>query len=86
MGKPPRFSGSHSRSDVASRRYLTLRGHWPDAAVDLGADAPKRLDSSGRFANQLNARKVATARGGKWTHVQVRQIVARAPNSEDGES
>jgi recombinase len=29
------------------------------------------------IAAQLNARKVATARGGKWTHVQVRQILAR---------
>jgi DNA invertase Pin-like site-specific DNA recombinase len=29
------------------------------------------------IAGQLNARKVATARGGRWTHVQVRQILAR---------
>ena len=38
--------------------------------------------SNNAIATQLNARKVATARGGKWTHVQVRQIVARAPNIE----
>jgi DNA invertase Pin-like site-specific DNA recombinase len=30
------------------------------------------------IAGQLNARKVATARGGRWTHVQVRQILDRA--------
>jgi hypothetical protein len=30
------------------------------------------------IAGQLNARKVATARGGHWTHVQVRQIMKRA--------
>jgi DNA invertase Pin-like site-specific DNA recombinase len=30
------------------------------------------------IAGQLNARKVATARGGRWTHVQVRQILERA--------
>jgi DNA invertase Pin-like site-specific DNA recombinase len=29
------------------------------------------------IAGQLNARKVATARGGRWTHVQVRQILSR---------
>jgi DNA invertase Pin-like site-specific DNA recombinase len=33
--------------------------------------------SHNAIAAQLNARKVATARGGKWTHVQVRQILAR---------
>src|SRR5215467_11495350 len=38
--------------------------------------------SNNAIATQLNARKVVTARGGKWTHVQVRQIVARAPNIE----
>jgi DNA invertase Pin-like site-specific DNA recombinase len=30
------------------------------------------------IAGQLNARRVATARGGRWTHVQVRQILERA--------
>jgi DNA invertase Pin-like site-specific DNA recombinase len=38
--------------------------------------------SHNAIAGQLNARKVATARGGKWTHVQVRQILDRAPNVE----
>ena len=38
--------------------------------------------SHNAIAAQLNARKVATARGGKWTHVQVRQIMARALNIE----
>jgi recombinase len=33
--------------------------------------------SHNAIAAQLNARNVATARGGKWTHVQVRQILAR---------
>jgi len=33
--------------------------------------------SHNAIAAQLNARKVATARGGKWAHVQVRQILAR---------
>jgi DNA invertase Pin-like site-specific DNA recombinase len=32
------------------------------------------------IAGQLDARKVATARGGRWTHVQVRQILNRAPS------
>jgi DNA invertase Pin-like site-specific DNA recombinase len=31
------------------------------------------------IAAQLNGRKVATARGGRWTHVQVGQILKRAP-------
>ncbi len=30
------------------------------------------------IAGQLNARKVATANGGRWRHVQVRQILGRA--------
>jgi DNA invertase Pin-like site-specific DNA recombinase len=34
--------------------------------------------SCNAVAGQLNARKVATARGGRWTHVQVRQILDRA--------
>jgi DNA invertase Pin-like site-specific DNA recombinase len=34
--------------------------------------------SHNAIARQLNARKVATARGGRWTHVQVRQILERA--------
>jgi DNA invertase Pin-like site-specific DNA recombinase len=35
-------------------------------------------NSHNAIAGQLNARKVATARGGRWTHVQVRQILERA--------
>jgi DNA invertase Pin-like site-specific DNA recombinase len=34
--------------------------------------------SANSIAGQLNARKVATARGGQWTHVQVLQILERA--------
>jgi DNA invertase Pin-like site-specific DNA recombinase len=34
--------------------------------------------SHNAIAGQLNARKVATARGGRWTHVQVRKILDRA--------
>jgi DNA invertase Pin-like site-specific DNA recombinase len=34
--------------------------------------------SANAIAGQLNARKVATARGGRWTHVQVRQIINRS--------
>ncbi len=34
--------------------------------------------SCNAIAGQLNARKVATARGGRWTHVQIRQILDRA--------
>jgi hypothetical protein len=30
------------------------------------------------IAGQLDTRKVATANGGQWRHVQVRQILARA--------
>jgi Recombinase len=30
------------------------------------------------IVGQLNARKVATANGGRWRHVQVRQILSRA--------
>jgi DNA invertase Pin-like site-specific DNA recombinase len=33
------------------------------------------------IAGQLNARKVATANGGQWRHVQVRQILDRAAGS-----
>ena len=34
------------------------------------------------IAGQLNARRVATANGGQWRHVQVRQILDRAPADE----
>jgi DNA invertase Pin-like site-specific DNA recombinase len=34
--------------------------------------------SNNAIAGQLNARSVKTARGGKWTHVQVGNILARA--------
>jgi hypothetical protein len=34
-----------------------------------------RYKSANSIAVQLNARKVATARGGRWTHVQVGQII-----------
>ena len=30
------------------------------------------------IAGQLNARKVATPRGGRWAHVQVRQMLNRS--------
>jgi Recombinase len=33
--------------------------------------------SSNAIAAQLNARKVATVSGGRWTHVQVGQILRR---------
>jgi DNA invertase Pin-like site-specific DNA recombinase len=33
--------------------------------------------SHNAIAGQLNARKVSTAGGGRWTHVQVRQILSR---------
>jgi DNA invertase Pin-like site-specific DNA recombinase len=47
----------------------------------------KEIQASGHtsqnaIAGQLNARKVATARGGKWTHVQVRQILDRVPERD----
>jgi len=32
----------------------------------------------------INARKVATARGGRWTHVQVRKIMDRASEASGG--
>jgi hypothetical protein len=35
--------------------------------------------SRNAIAGQLNTRKVATARGGRWTHVQVGQILSRVP-------
>ena len=34
--------------------------------------------SCNAIAGQLNARKVATANGGQWRHVLVRQILSRA--------
>jgi hypothetical protein len=37
--------------------------------------------SCNAIAGQLNARKVPTARGGRWTHVQVGKILDRAVDS-----
>jgi DNA invertase Pin-like site-specific DNA recombinase len=39
--------------------------------------------SCNAIARQLNARNVATARGGRWRHVQVRQILDRAGGSRE---
>jgi hypothetical protein len=36
-------------------------------------------DSCNAIAGQLNARKIATARGGRWTHMQAR--IARLLNA-----
>jgi DNA invertase Pin-like site-specific DNA recombinase len=33
--------------------------------------------SANAIARQLNTRKIATARGGRWTHFQIRQIINR---------
>jgi hypothetical protein len=33
--------------------------------------------SANAIARQLNARKIATARGGRWTPVQIRQMINR---------
>jgi Recombinase len=43
-------------------RYIQAAGHTSLNAI----------------AGQLNARRVATANGGQWRHVQVRQIMERA--------
>jgi Recombinase len=45
---------------------------------DIQAAGHTSLNS---IAGQLNARKVGTANGGRWRHVQVRQILARASGS-----
>jgi len=42
-----------------------------------GLDAPSGVKSRAALAAALNARKVPTARGGIWSHVQVGAILAR---------
>lgn len=39
-------------------------------------------ESNAAIAKKLNERRVATARGGAWTHVQVRAVLGRAVHSE----
>ena len=34
--------------------------------------------SCNAIANQLNARKITTSRGGRWTHVQVQRVLDRS--------
>jgi hypothetical protein len=46
---------------------------------DMQAAGYTRLNA---IAGHLNARKVATANGGQWRHVQVRHILDRAPADE----
>jgi DNA invertase Pin-like site-specific DNA recombinase len=38
--------------------------------------------SANAIAAKLNERRVPTARGGRWTHVQVAAVVARSAGSE----
>jgi Recombinase len=67
-------------------RHHFERGHYVNRFTtmrSLGEPGIRELQASGHtshnaIAGQLNARKVATARGGRWTHVQVRQILDRA--------
>jgi DNA invertase Pin-like site-specific DNA recombinase len=42
--------------------------------------------SHNAIAGQLNVRKISTARGGQWTHVQVRQILRRAAQANENKA
>ena len=70
--QPGRRSKTHGQGPQGADE--AIRGQYP-AAHSRGAGA---IRAPMPIAGQLNARKVATARGGRWTHVQVGQILERA--------
>jgi Recombinase len=81
LGTPPRDPpGPWSAKRVARKAQAAqFAANVLPIIRDIQVAGHKSLNA---MAGQLNARKVATANGGQWRHVQVRQILARASASE----
>jgi DNA invertase Pin-like site-specific DNA recombinase len=72
----PDPAGAVERMRVARKAQAAqFAGNVLPIIRDIQAAGHRSLNA---IAGQLNARKVATANGGRWRHVQVRQILDRA--------
>jgi len=77
--------GSPDAAGAVRRMHAALRTKTTLFAANV-LPIIRQVQASGHtshnaIAGQLNARKIATARGGRWTHVQVRQILGRATSA-----
>jgi DNA invertase Pin-like site-specific DNA recombinase len=71
----PRPAGAVERMRVARKAQAAqFAANVLPIIRDIQAAGHTSLNA---IAKQLNARKVATANGGRWRHVQVRQILNR---------
>jgi hypothetical protein len=74
-----RLTCVHNKKRGAAREHSAPRQVRPGAYSDpacVAVTAP-RIEVTTAM-NQLNACNVTTARGGRWAHVQVRQLLERA--------
>jgi DNA invertase Pin-like site-specific DNA recombinase len=74
--------GTPDPAKAVKRMQAALRAKTAGFAANV-LPIIREVQTAGRtshnaIAAELNARKVATARGGRWTHVQVGQILDRA--------
>jgi DNA invertase Pin-like site-specific DNA recombinase len=74
--------GTPDAAGAVKRMHAALKAKTAGFAANV-LPIIREVQATGReshnsIAGQLNARKVATARGGRWTHVQVRQVLERA--------
>jgi DNA invertase Pin-like site-specific DNA recombinase len=74
--------GIPDTAGAVKRMHAALRAQTARFAANV-LPIIREVQASGHtshnaIARQLNARNVATARGGRWAHVQVRQILERA--------
>jgi DNA invertase Pin-like site-specific DNA recombinase len=66
----------------ALRRMRAARAYTNNILPIIRSVQAAGHTSCNAIAGQLNARNVASARGGRWTHVQVRQILNRTSSLE----
>ena len=87
QGRGKRLGTAANPAAVIKRMCKALKAKTSQFAANV-LPIIQEIQSAGHtscnaIAGQLNARKVATARGGRWTHVQVRQILDRAAPVEE---
>lgn len=78
--------GTPDPKGAVKRMHAALEAKTARFAANVGPII-REVQASGHtshnaIAGQLNARKIATARGGRWTHVQVRLILDRAATQQ----
>jgi DNA invertase Pin-like site-specific DNA recombinase len=83
LGTPATPAGAVDRMRVARKAQAAqYAANVLPIIRDIQAAGHTSLNA---IAGQLKARKVATANGGRWRHVQVRQILDRAAGGSPGD-